>query len=311
MKNLIYLNDHKLYSLATQLFEGLAEALVGDSEAVAAGDGRRLAELFKAEQRGIDKRYVQDDAARIVEQHLLSIGKVLELDAEALSDSDADLPAQAAGYSFVRVSGRAVLIDAQNMIHNLRRFNQIGEAITFVTHYGELNRMQEEYQGLIEKVNQSSVTKHIKQNKLKELERAFQDSTDIKKLVKNSHLHADQTFIENVSLLLDYGYQDLFEIQIKTGPALFAAQLNPDYLREPASQMVRRYAKVTDRRFTLFGIITQNPHDKHDESARTDAKSIKEAVINLALQLSNVDTQFAGKLSNEITIEPIAVYSEI
>ncbi|MEZ0369201.1 MAG: hypothetical protein ACAI44_08970, partial [Candidatus Sericytochromatia bacterium] len=192
------------------------------------------------------------------------------------------------------------------------RFNQIGEAITFVTHYGDLNRMHEEYKGLIEKVNQSSANKHMKQTKLKELERVYQQSTDIKELVKSSHLHTDQNFIDKVSLLLDYGYKNLFELQIKAGPGLFAAVLEEGCLREPHDLIVRRYAKQTDRRITLFGVVTQHPQAKADPGPlNTEAGSIKEAVINLAMQLSNVDTQFAGKTSNEITLDPIAVYTEL
>lgn len=284
MKNFIYLNDYRLDSLGMQLFE---EAGAATSDKVA-----------------------QDRAFLRLEAELGKRGKVLEVDQDSVGDSD--VLAQAVDYHFVKVTGKAVFIDAQTMIANLGRFNQIGEAITFVTHYGELNRMHEEYRDLVDKVNQSSANKHMKQNKLKELEKAYQQSTDIKELVKGSHLHTDQNFMDMVSLLLDYGYQDQFEMQLKAGGAIFAGVLAPDKLREPARLVVRRYAKQSDRRFTLFGVVTQHPQAKSEPGAPSgDATSIKEAVINLALQLSNVDTQFAGKLSNEVTLDPIAVYTEL
>lgn len=299
-----------MYSLAAQHFAGLAESLVGVDQELE-GTAQHLAELFKAEQRGVDKRYVQDYAYTLFEKHLIEVEKVLTLDREAL-DTREDILPEASRLSFVKVTGKAVFLDAQTMIENLKRFNKIGEAITFVTNYGDLNRLHEEYRSLVEKVNQSSANKHMKQNKLKELERAYQQSTDIKELVKHSNLHADQSFIESVSLLLDYGYQDQFEIQLKGSQALFSSLLSQEYLRETQQQIVRRYAKLTDRSFTLFGVVTQNPHDKEDMSSESlNAKSIKEAVINLALQLSNVDTNFAGRSSGEITIDPIAVYTEL
>lgn len=310
MKNFIYLNDHKMYSLATQHFAGLAEALVGIDQELE-GTAKHLAELFKAEQRGVDKRYVQDYAYTLFEKQLMQEQKVLELDPTAINEREDILP-EASRLHFVKVTGKAVFIDAPSMISNLERFNKIGEAITFVTNYGDINRLHEDYRNLVDKVNQSSANKHMKQTKLKELERAYQQSTDIKQLVKNSNLHADQNFIESVSLLLDYGYKDQFEVQIKGSQAIFSSLLAKDYLREAEQQIVRRYAKISDRSFTLFGVVTQNPYDKEDMAAGSlDAKSIKEAVINLALQLSNVDTNFAGRGSGEIILDPIAVYTEI
>lgn len=42
-----------------------------------------------------------------------------------------------------------------------------------------------------------------------------------------------------------------------------------------------------------------------------DYESIKEALMNLVSHLSNVEATFTGRLSNEIIIDPIALYTDI
>ena len=88
--------------------------------------------------------------------------------------------------------------------------------------------------------------------------------------------------------------------------------MNRSFLREPEELVIRKYSRKTEVEFTLFGIITQHQREKIEElEEKKDYDSIKEALMNLVSHISNVEATFTGRLSNEIIIDPIALYTEL
>jgi hypothetical protein len=115
--------------------------------------------------------------------------------------------------------------------------------------------------------------------------------------------------------VLNYGFQDQLEIQMELDESIFSANLNRSFLREPEELIVRKYSRKTEVEFTLFGIITQHQRDEFEEQddleKNEDYENIKEALMNLVSSLSDVENTFTGRLSNEIIIDPIALYTEL
>ena len=91
-----------------------------------------------------------------------------------------------------------------------------------------------------------------------------------------------------------------------------SANLNRKFLREPEDLVIRKYSRQTEVQFTLFGIITQ--YEKEQTSppeAAHDYETLKEAIMNMVSHITNLESAFTGRLSNEIIIDPIAMYTEL
>lgn len=82
---------------------------------------------------------------------------------------------------------------------------------------------------------------------------------------KEVGLHLDKSLLENLSLVLNYGFQDQFEVQMEFSKLIFSANLNRSHLREPEELMIRKYSRQSEVEFTLFGIITQHQREKLEE----------------------------------------------
>ena len=90
IRNLIYLDEQKMYSLSSQIFEGITEYVINEnkkteekseSQKGLVGSGRVLADVLKAEENLREKKYLHDRSYSIFEKHLIEINKVLEVNA--------------------------------------------------------------------------------------------------------------------------------------------------------------------------------------------------------------------------------------
>jgi len=135
----------------------------------------------------------------------------------------------------------------------------------------------------------------------------------INAIAKESGLQLDQEFIEDLSLVLNYGFQDQLEVQMKVANTIISANLNREFLRENEDLVIRKYSRKTEVNFTLFGIITQhiNHEIENDEVLDNDEENMKVALMNMVSSLSDLESTFTGRLDNEIIIDPIALYTEL
>ena len=139
--------------------------------------------------------------------------------------------------------------------------------------------------------------------------------TSIKNLAKDQGLYQDPDFLENLTFVLDYGFQDQFEVQMPIEPYIFSSNFNRAYLREDEHLLVRKYSRLAEKKFVLFGVVAQSSSDlvyhEEDDEDNYEFRHIKEAIMSLVEKLSIVESTFSGKLENEIIIDPIALYREI
>ncbi len=124
-------------------------------------------------------------------------------------------------------------------------------------------------------------------------------------------MYYDPTFLADLAATLEYGYQDQFEVQMNCGEKVFSANLKREYLREKEDLLIRKYARQTEVKFVLFGVITQINSIQLEAPVVGDNPKIKEALMGMVRLLSNLESTFVGRLENEIVIDPIALYSEL
>ena len=115
--------------------------------------------------------------------------------------------------------------------------------------------------------------------------------------------------------MLEYGFQDLFEVQMFLGNYTFSASLKREYIRENEHLLVRKYSRFPEKIFVLFGTVAQGPGSDHEEAEGSpDGEGpthLKEMILAMAGSLGDVEAHFSGRLENEVVIDPIALYCEI
>ncbi len=308
IKNFIYLDEEKMYSLSSQLFEGVTEYVLNESTSEKGeseeqkgpvGSGRILGDILKNSERNTEKKFLNDYSYTIFEKKLIDDEMVRVVSSAEGEDSQAGTDK-----SFIKITSKATFNDINTINNTLKNFNKIGKALAHITNFQEISAVREQ----LEKAKQNTTDR----NQKSKLQTQLKSMTNINKLATESGLQQDQSFLDDLSLVLTYGFQDQLEVQMEFVESIFSANLNRSYLREPEELVIRKYSRKTEVEFTLFGIITQHQREKLDElEENEDYKSIKEALMNLVSHLSNVEATFTGRLSNEIIIDPIALYTEI
>lgn len=311
IKNFIYLDEEKMYSLSSQIFEGITEYVLNESasnkhesetQKGPIGSGKVLGDVIISSNRATEKKFFHDYSFTLFESHLLKHGKILDLTQSMLSLSD--LKSSITDFSFIKIKAKAVFNDVNKITELFSEFNTIGEALA---HMGAFERIEELN---IELASLKSKTSD--RNKKSLLETEHKKLTNLKSLAKEGGLYQDQKFLDNLSLLTKYGFSDQFEITQSKGDVLFTSCLKRDLLREKEDLLVKKYSRKTEKEAVVLGIITQafsgyeaEPEDEKEYS------NMKAAILNLVEHLTNMENSISGKQENEVVIDPIAVYFEV
>lgn len=308
IKNFIYLDEEKMYSLSSQLFEGVTEYVLNETtsgldkseeQKGPVGSGRVLGDILKNSERNTEKKFLNDYSYTIFEKKLLEDERVLVMPM-CSEDFDAHLGKK----SFVKITSKATFNDINSLIEMLKNFNEIGKSMAHIASFKEISAVKEQLE---------KATVNLKdRNQKAKLKHQFKSTTDIKRIAGERGLQQDQEFLNDLSFLLSYGFQDQLEVQMDLADKMFSANLNRFYLRESEEMLIRKYSRRSEVEFTLFGIVTQYQKERLDKiDAKSDLGSIKEAIMNLVSHMSNIEANFTGRLSNEVIIDPIALYTEI
>ena len=312
IKSFIYLDEYKMYSIFSQIFEGVTESLTnyqgsatekGEEQKGPVGSGRIMADILKSESGTQEKKYRHDYSYTLFEEQLRKSEKILSLSANDIDESIKQID----NAGFVEVKGKVVFNDMNIIKSTIKDFNKLGEALTYIANFEKMEEVRQQFEKAAENTKDRNQKARLKQ-KLKGL-------TNIKNLAKDEGLHQDPDFLEKLTFVLDYGLQDQFEVQMSIEPYIFSSNFNREYLREDEHLLVRKYSRFAEKEFVLFGAVAQSSSDLvyHEEDDEDDYefRNIKEAIMSLVEKLSIVESTFSGKLENEIIIDPIALYREI
>ena len=316
-KSFLYLDEYKMYSISSQLFGGLTEYLIDYKETTSEEEesqrgplasGRMMANILKSESGTQEKKYLHDYSYSLFERHLKDNESVHCVSGdnvtEAIQCTD--------DIRFVEVRGNVAFNDMTAIKDTIARFNEIGEALTYVTGYKQLAEVRQQLTTLI-----NSKSDRNEKAKLRQQLRAL---GNIDNLAKEKGLHQDPDFLKKIGLLLDFGFQDQFEVQLTIGKYTFSANLKREYLRENEHLLVRKYSRFPAKQFVLFGTIAQGlskPVDSEVNELNSeideekDPQHLKNAILRIVEALATVEDTFFGKLPNEVIVDPIALYCQI
>jgi len=307
IKSFIYLDDYKLYSLSSQLFQGFTEYIISgnaishseeDTQKGMFASGKVMGDLLKTEKTSTEKKYLHDYAFNLLETELINRGNLYIIKSE-----DTTNIIQSKG--IIKVTGRAIFNDYSTLLSTLSRFNSIGESFGYFSYKDEVTNFNTSASKLLTTTkdrNQKAKIQNIRQHANKVLtsfllEHGLNIAEEDKKHMVN---------------LLEYGYHGELEFRISPAdlPFQFSAILNREYLRDSETQFVSKYSRKTEYDFTMIGIVTQS--GKITESlTEHEPNGIKDACLNLIDKLRNMENVFLGRLDNECIIDPIAIYREL
>jgi len=322
LRSFVYLDNYKMYSISSQLFEGLTEYIVQterqnkqeeETQKGPIGSGRLLADIIEKDSSQTEKKFLHDYSYNLFEEALLKENKVLEIDMNNIQDKIDDI----SEYSFVKITGNVIFNDLKTIEDTIKNFNEIGGALGYVTQKAAYD---EEVKGLQQTVN--TISDSNQKAKAKSL---LKSKTDFKKHLIEVGLNMEEDYLKNLAYILDYGYNQQFEVQIPIRTEddsyhLFSAQLKRENLKDDEYSIIKKYSRETEKKFTLFGILSQRLTSSDKENIFAELKAsqddledpnMKEALMNMVSMLTGLEKTFTGKLDYEFVVDPISLYLEI
>lgn len=324
IKSFIYLDNYKMYSISSQLFEGLTEYMVqsrgktyseNESQKGRIGSGKLMADILEEYSNHSEKKFLHDYSYTLFEDELISSNRVLSIDKENIDSSIEELE----NYHFVKITGQTVFNDSKMLAETLSKFNDFGAALG-------LMGMQEKQNQLDEWEEQVAQIKD--RNKRAKAKRQL-SKVDMKKYLLKEGLNLDDRFLEKLVYLINHGYKSQFEVQLpfpsEIENYLFSCIINRDFLKDDEYRLIRKYSRETEKPFTLFGIVTQSKRTLDERTTLETLKeninfqnsidgkesNVKEALLSVIPALTGIDKGFIGRLDYEYIVDPIAIYREL
>lgn len=312
IKSFIYLDEYKMYSVLSQLSEGLTDHMISysfdhkaeeEEQKGPVASGRKFADLLVTEKGTKETRFLHDYSYTLFEKKIVEDNRALLIDYSNFES----LICKINDYNFIKVSGRCVFYDFKNLSETMEQFNKIGEALTYITTVD----------------SRQSIKRELNNNDLKNiklLQAELKRLSDTKKLAQEMGLAHDNELLNNMVYLLRYGYKDHFEIQIPIPGInderyIFSCILKRELLKENEELILKKYSRTSEKLFTIFGLITQskldNPEMDKESESPMDSTDMRKLLLKSIIKMSALENTFIAKWPNEIIIDPIALYREI
>lgn len=308
IKSFIYLDEYKLASLSSQLFEGMTDYILKSAvdthtESATQKDsywkGSKMGDAITAGNTSEEKRYLHDFAYTMFEKELFDRDKIYEI-------TEQDTLETLSSKRIIKITGKAIFDDYQAIIDTLSNFNSIGEAIA----YCSLTTEGQDLKSLFDSCPQpkdrnakakTKITQKVIQQKWREM-------------LEIAGLRLEDEKINSLLTLLRFSFrgQMAFRIIQQKTDIVALANLNKTYLRDPIEILIPRFSRKTEATLSLIGIVTQSGQDKAEYvPSLIDGEKMKPSVQNVISQLGDMEETFTGRLANELVVEPIAIYHEL
>lgn len=306
IKSFIYLDEDKMYSISSQLFEGMTQYILQE-ETDGLNDvnsqkgnflsGRFMADMMFQSRSKSEMRNLHDFAFNLFEKELENRGILYDV---KCNDEISDLQDK----GFVRIRGKIFFCDYARMQYIIENFNNIGRA---------LGRLQgATFYEQIEEIKHNANETKDREKRNRQQQNAKYSEKQIENLLKSAGLVLDEKYVKNLSTVMKFGYQDGFEVRIilEDSPLLFSAVINQSCLKENENVLISKYSRITEKEFTVIGVITQvgNPKPKLPNNEGVDMKTATQGMHEM---IANLEMQFNGRSSNECIIDPIAIFTEL
>ena len=148
IKNFIYLDEYKMYSISSQIFEGITEYLMSykeatieestEQKATIISSGRVVADILKSESGIQEKKFLHDYTYKLFEEELIKSDKILSISAENIDQQIEQIE----NADFVKVTGKVVFNDMNMLKTTIENFNELGEALAYITNFENMEEVR-------------------------------------------------------------------------------------------------------------------------------------------------------------------------
>lgn len=306
MKNILYFDEQKLFSLTSQVFAGVTEFLIKEkskqttdteTQKGSMASGKVVADAITSAEKDTERRIMHDYAFSLFEKEIVDRNLVQEVGLEiAFSVPNLTQP-------FVRISAPARIFDVKKTTEIMGEFNSLAASLSYVQSKEAIDQATEPLSQAIAQTK----------DKQKVISLAKQKELLINSMLKEVSFSQDQKFLDHMVKVARFGFEDSLEIHQTVDRKRFTSCLKRECLREDESLMVRKYSRTTKMNFVVLGVVTNYPEDvaQLDVSGATpeeSEKSLKEAFVDVIQSLGNLERTFSDVDKTEYMIDPIAIY---
>ncbi len=275
LRDFIYIDKNRMYSLYSQLFEGVVESLV---QSVSYSSEEQKKEK-KLEETIIDASVkvknvlLFDHIYNTLEEKMMP--HILVIDKTTTKDDIRPT-------SIIKVSGYVTIEDYEHLSYLMGNFNEIGLALANM----QLRSKQETG-------NQSS-------------------NNSIEKYAKDNGLTLDKKFTSSIVTIIENFHGNSMEILVETDNdelnLCFKALLDQEFLRLSQNTLRNLYGYKPCMKWTMVGEVTDITYISERHQGKT-----KSVFSEMFKRLHDVDQSFSKATENSfdtIRVAPIAVYIE-
>ncbi|AVT57988.1 MULTISPECIES: DUF6414 family protein [Pectobacterium] len=304
IRNIIYLDHEKMYSLSSQLFEGIQlESILSEShgqEEINKINGSLLDKLENSntltEKMSLQRRtsphdfdYSRFEESPDIRNKIISVEELLKTPDSKLSNL--------CGTRIIKSSGKISIIDPI-MLNDL--LTNLKDHMSRVDNFGLSAKISaiDEMLSHIESSDKKAISEfNIKKKKL------LQESKD--KLSK-----IDQKYYNDLAEFIKFGCGDDIEINQNIGKITITSYLQRNFFRQKIDTFIRRYSRQTCCDFTMLGILTQHKCDRNPEP-ETAKDDFRQSLKNMTHATYGIEQIFNEPTEGEFIVDPICLYTEI
>jgi hypothetical protein len=326
IRDFIYLDVERLYSLYSQVFEGVTERIIQsfidglqqkDSQKGPLLKGSDIETQIIEVSRRTENKFLFDHMYNRLEDKLR---QAIITPHEVTPENYKEITRE----TVIKVSGRALIMDFGRIRSFAEQFNRLGEELAYITHHssgmfraekGEIEDLESRLVELKDKNQRARIEKEL-QDRKKSYRKALED------LATQKGLHVDEQFMTDLSSVTEKLYYDRFElIIIPQADSKFGYRgiLDKKWLRLQPDLLQALFGSHTTSALTMVGQITYAPEKQVEGESKplteSDAtpsdRSMRDAYEGLvdALHALEVITS-ESKKRVDLVLWPFAVYGE-
>ncbi len=297
IKNIIYLDYEKMYSLSAQLFKGVVfESLIEKGYSFSEKDSFKKTENSSTENDS-RKNYIKpyDYHYSMFENKLYELDKITTL-SKGSFESEISFD-NIKKHPFIKSTGVVSITDPVALTNLTKDFTKLTDHLGYITGAGEINELYSKLKDL--KKNNKQQIAEIR-TRIKYLE----DELEFIRTCANQKYH------DSLAEVLEFSYGTEIEINQMMGEYIISGFFEREFLKQSVSTILKRYSRKTVTEFTILGILTQF---KTDEWFIPDVgfNEFRGAVKDINQGNYNVEKSFLDVADKELILEPIAMYTEL
>ena len=288
IRDFIYMDKDRLYSLYSQVFEGVIDAVV-DSYS----NGIKNSENAKS---GLKNSSMESQVAevstktenKVLYDHMYNLLEKKLTDAIfCINNTDKITIEDLKNKTIIKVTGKVSIQDYDRLKRYMEKFNDLGKIIAYA--------------------NYTSLSK------------AEQKSTNVNSLAKSLGLMQDATLLNNIKTMTEFFNEGGYDVILSTNNSagiLYRGIINKEHLRVEPNMLRTLYGDEPPMEWTMVGQVTYIPNIDTDEvdvdeKANQSDMSISDSYQNMFKSYREVEKIFfEGKEKTRIHIAPIAIYTE-